>query len=330
MSNLSVIIPVYNDRDNLVKCLDSLEKSLLSDYRLIIVDDGSDDGVGEVAESRCDHFVRVEQNAGQAGARNLGARLASSDLLFFLDADITVEPDTLGRVVGEFNANPEFSALFCSYQEDTPAGNFSSQYKNLQHHFTHQVSLREAATFCGGFGAIRRLVFDQIGGFAQDMRFMEDVDLGYRLHAAGHRILLCPAIQLTHNKRYSLFSLVKSDVFQRAVPWTRVMLERRIFRNDLNTSSNNIASVAIVFMMILALFLYRGSASELAWIQLGLLLVLVWLNRQFLGFVRRVRGNIFAIRAVAMTWLQYAYSGMGLVLGGLAFTWDRMTGGRDD
>ncbi len=330
MSKLSIVIPVYNDRHNLAKCLDALEKSLFKDYQLIVVDDGSTDDSGEVAKSRSDCFLRLDKNMGPSAARNHGARHASADLLFFLDADIVVEADTLGQILEEFAANPEISALFCSYQSDTPSHNFVSQYKNLQHHFTHKIGRREAATFCGGFGAIRRDVFLEKGGFDENIRFMEDVQLGYRLRKAGHRILLCPSIQLTHNKKYSLFSLIKSDIVQRAVPWTRLMLKYREFNNDLNTSSNNIFSVAIVFLMLLALVFHPQGAVARSLLQLGLLLVLILLNRPFLTFVDRLRGALFTLQSVPILWLQYAYSGFGLMLGVLAHIRDRIKGGQCD
>jgi len=325
MNQLSIIIPVYNDRVNLAKCLDALEQSVFTDYQLIVVDDGSNDGSGEVARQRCDQFVRLDRNGGVSGARNQGARYANSDLLFFLDADVMVEPDTLDRITREFESNPEISALFCSYQENTPPKNFVSQFKNLQHHFTHKIARREAVTFCGGFGAIRREVFLDIGGFEESMRFMEDVQLGYRLSKAGKRILLCPSIQLTHNKNYSLFSLVRSDVFQRAVPWTRLMLARQEYHNDLNTSSNNIASVVIVFLMLMAVLFHPPGVWGLLVLQAVLLMILIYLNLDFLQFIRERRGTLFAFRAVAMLWLQYAYSGFGLGLGILAHLRDRLT-----
>ena len=326
MNRLSIIIPVYNDRGNLIKCLDALEQSVFTDYQLIVIDDGSDDGSDEVARNRCDHFVRLDRNMGQSGARNHGARCANADLLFFLDADVMVEPDTLDRILNEFSANPHISALFCSYQENTPSNNFFSQFKNLQHHFTHKIARREAATFCGGFGAIRREVFLGVGGFEEDMRFMEDVQLGYRLNQAEHQILLCPSIQLTHNKKYSLFSLIKSDLFQRAIPWTRLMLKRKTYNNDLNTSSNNIASVVVVFLTLVVLLFHPNGILGLVMIQLGLLLALVFLNLNFLMFLRKSRGVLFALCAIPMLWLQYAYSGFGLVLGTLAHLRDHVKG----
>ena len=68
-----------------------------------------------------------------------------------------------------------------------------SQYRNLLHHFVHQHGNSEASTFWAGCGAIRRSVFEEMGGF-DEQRFptpsIEDIELGYRLRQAGHRILL--------------------------------------------------------------------------------------------------------------------------------------------
>ena len=330
VNKLSVIIPVYNDPDNLGKCLDSLDRSRFKEFQLIVVDDGSEVSCEHVAADRCDEFIRLEQNGGQSAARNLGAGQATADHLLFLDSDIMVEPDTLDRVLQEFGQHPDIAALFCSFQHDTPQKNFFSQFKNLQHHFTHQVSRPDAVTFCGGFGAIRSEVFFGIGGFQENLRFMEDVDMGYRLHNAGHRILLCPAIQLTHNKRYSLASLIKSDLFQRAIPWTRIMLEREIYRNDLNTSSNNVASVVVVFLMLAALMVQPGGITGLVAAESILLLTLVLLNRPFLSYIRKMRGVGFAVLTVGMIWLQYAYSGLGFLLGVLAHYRARLAGSGHD
>ncbi|MEJ8569373.1 glycosyltransferase [Elongatibacter sediminis] len=321
---LSVIIPVYNMREDLERCLDALAQSSLADHESIVVDDGSDDGSAEVAASRCDRLIRLDRNRGQSEARNRGAREARAPLLFFLDADVLVEPETLDRLLEVFQQHADLAAMFCSYQHDTPAGNFSSQYKNLQHHYTHQVSRREAATFCGGFGAIRRELFIDIGGFDSRQRFMEDVDLGYRLHQAGHRILLCPDIQLTHTKRYTLRGLIRSDVLQRAIPWTRVMLERRVFRNDLNTRSNQVLSVALVCLMIVLPLIPGWPGVALIAAESGLLALLLVINSRFLAFLYRKRGSLFVLRAVPMIVLQYAYSGVGLGLGVLAHLRDRM------
>ncbi|HET6565942.1 MAG TPA: hypothetical protein VFG52_11055, partial [Xanthomonadales bacterium] len=150
-----------------------------------------------------------------------------------------------------------------------------------------------------------------------------DVEFGYRLHQAGHRVLLSPEIQLTHTKQYTLFSLVRADVFQRAIPWTRIMLQRRIFQPDLNLRGNNMASVVTVFLMLLApllaVFLPGHMLADLVITEAVLLVLFLLLNQRFLSFLWRSRGSFFALRSVPMLWLQYGYSGMGLVLGILSY-----------
>jgi GT2 family glycosyltransferase/glycosyltransferase involved in cell wall biosynthesis len=320
---ISVIIPVYNSSRSLDLCLDALERSHLQDFELIVVDDHSTDGSDRIASQRCANFLRLEKNSGPSAARNRGAALAHSELLFFLDADVLVEPETLQQVLQGLDEQPGIAGTFCAYQNDTPAGNFVSQYKNLLHHYTHQISAPEAATFCGGYGAILREVFQQLGGFDEGYRAMEDVELGYRLHQAGQRILLSPQIQLTHTKRYSLTGLVRADVLYRAIPWTRIMLQRRIFQSDLNLRRNNVASVAVVFLMILApllcLALQWFSPAALAITEIALLALFLLLNLRFLSFLWRLRGPWFALRSVPMLWLQYVYSGIGFLLGSLSF-----------
>jgi len=320
---LSVIIPVYNAEYSLGQCLDALQGSTLRDFELIVVDDCSTDASAEIARARCNNFIQMEKNSGAAAARNRGSQNARADLLFFLDADVLVEPDTLERVLQVFGRHPDISATFCSYQHDTPVRNFFSQYKNLLHHYTHQISGREAITFCGGYGAIYRKVFLELGGFDETHRAMEDVELGYRLHGSGHRILLSPEIQLTHTKHYTLAGLIRSDVLQRAVPWTRVMLQRRVFRSDLNLRPNNLLSTLVVLTTIIAPLFVR---PVWAW-EGGLLALLVALNLPFLSFLQRMRGIGFAVRAVPMIWLQYAYSGLGVALGLAVYLRDRLRQG---
>src|SRR5262249_23946862 len=159
--------------------------------------------------------------------------------------------------------------------------NFFTKYKNLVHHHTHQTARADAATFCGGFGAVRREVFLEMGGIDETYRALEDVELGYRLYQAGHKILLNKAIQLTHQKRNSFPGLVQSDLFGRAVPWTYLMLRKRIFRNDLNTRTHNCLSILVAFAIpfVLPAALTGAHAGVLAG---ALLLAFLLLNHRFL------------------------------------------------
>src|SRR5262249_5940476 len=135
---------------------------------------------------------------GPAAARNLGARVARGDVLFFLDADVVVPPSALAQAVQVFRDHPEVGALIRSYDDAPGAPNFLSQYKNLFHHYVHQHAREEGYTFWGAAGAIRRDLFLELGGFDEKYRYpsIEDIELGYRLKAAGHRTRVCKTLQV--------------------------------------------------------------------------------------------------------------------------------------
>jgi glycosyltransferase involved in cell wall biosynthesis len=319
---ISVIIPVYNARATLARCLRAVFDSNFNAFEVILVDDCSTDGsLDEVDGFPC-RTIRLERNLGAGGARNRGVELATGEILFFLDADVLAENETLRQVVESFDARPEIAALFGSYQKNTVPGNFTSDYKNLLHHYTHQNSREEAATFCGGFGAIRREVFAEYGGFDEQHRSLEDIELGYRLHLGGCRIYLNKALQLTHCKKYTLRTLIASDLFCRAIPWTRLMLTNGIFRSDMNTQSHNVLSVIAAYLML--------SLVPLLWILpiaggsvfLALAAWFLWLNRKFFRFIFQERGVFFTARTVALNWFGYLYSGCGLVIGVALFVRD--------
>lgn len=321
---MSVIVPVYNGAATLQQCLDRVFSSGFSDLEVIVVLDGCTDASAKIASAYPCKVISLPENRGPGFARNAGVKRSSGQILYFLDSDVLIGPDLFTRLAEAFAAHPEYSAIFGSFEKGTGRENFVSVYKNLLHHYTHQHSNEEAFTFCSGLGAVRREAFVKIGGFDPKWWFMEDIDLGYRLHRAGCRIWLNKDLFSVHLKRYSLASLVRSDVLGRAIPWTRLMLETRLFRNDLNTRFHNVASVP-VSVLLLAALLRRDLWLPMA---LPLAVIFLFLNRGFLTFLLLQRGIWFAIRSAGMCWLGYLYSAVGAAGGALAYLWDRVGSGR--
>src|SRR3954453_14580732 len=210
---LSVVIPVYNAALDLERCLIALEQSTYSEWEVVVADDGSTDGSGEVARRHRAQLVSLSENGGQSRARNRGATAASGEVLLFIDADVCVHADTLARVAAAFASDPDLGALMGSYDDRPAAPSFLSQYKNLFHHYVHQRGCAEAATFWSGCGAIRRRLFLSMGGFNEEFRAIEDIELGYRLRRAGHRIRLEKAVQVTHCKPWPFGTLIRTDLF---------------------------------------------------------------------------------------------------------------------
>lgn len=251
---ITVIVPVHNDKVSLVRCLEALQTSRFDDYEVLIIDDASTDDTPDVAERMGMQVIRLEKNMGPAGARNLGAEHANGEILLFIDADVCANTETLAKVAETFETYPDADAVFGSYDNEPEHRGLFSQYRNLVHHFVHQQSSLDATTFWSGCGAVRKSVFLEHGGFDTNYArpCIEDIELGVRLSNAGHRIVLNPEIQATHLKYWTFWKMIKTDIFDRGVPWTQLMLVQGSMPNDLNLrfSQRISALCAIAYLVI--------------------------------------------------------------------------------
>jgi glycosyltransferase involved in cell wall biosynthesis len=228
---------------------------------ILVVDDQSPDDTAETARGLSARVLVTPKNGGPGAARNLAAEHASGDVLWFVDSDVIAKPGNAARIRDAF-ASPDVGAVFGSY-DDAPASKYwFSQYKNLLHHFHHQKGNRDAVTFWAGCGAVRKDVFLEVGGFdieTYKVPSIEDIELGYRISGAGHRIVLDPALQCKHLKHWTIRNALETDIFKRALPWARLMISREGVTNDLNASTAERlrAVLALVFVLsVLALPLF--------------------------------------------------------------------------
>ncbi len=282
---VSVVVPVHNDPASLDLCLKALEASDHPDFEIIVVDDGSTDRSGEVAANHGTRLIRRSEASGPAAARNAGAREARHPYLFFIDADVCVQPDTLRRGVEVFAGDPTVDAIFGSYDASPRARNLISQYRNLLHHFVHQNSRQEAFTFWSGCGAIKRSVFLEMGGFdtGYDKASIEDIELGSRLREAGRRVVLVKECQAKHLKRWTLWGMIETDVLQRAIPWTLLLLYEGHLPHDLNLKTSQRLSVLLTFGLTATFLLGSWFYHSLLLVPLAVLLGVVLIDRWTLG-----------------------------------------------
>jgi hypothetical protein len=207
-------------------------------------------------------------------------------------------------------------SLAGSYDATPSDPGFFSQYMNLRHHYTHHRAERTNATFWAGCGAVRRDAFLAVGGF-DAQRFprpqIEDIELGYRLRALG-TTRLDPEIQVTHLKRWTLRGTVYTDIVERGVPWTELMLERGGVPNDLNLRTSQRVAAALAPFALVCVGLAPGALlvgrPALALAALCLLGASTWLQRDFIAELARLRGVGFAARAWLFHQVHLTYSAL--------------------
>ena len=321
---ISVIIPVRDGGLGFRRCLQTVIQAVPPSSEIIVVADGDTDGSWRVAEEFGVKVLRNLKPQGPARARNTGAQAARGDILFFLDADVVIHPDALRQVQAAFNNDPPLAALFGSYDDEPGENNFLSQYKNLFHHYVHQISREEASTFWSGCGAGRRKVFLELGGFNETYRkpCIEDIELGYRMKQAGYRIRLSKELQVKHLKRWNIRSLIKSDFFDRALPWTELILRDRRFVNDLNLRFSSRLSVMLTYGLLAALVGGYGWSGSFAAAGVFALLLII-LSMPVYQFFLRKRGFWFMIGTIPWHWFYFFYCGLAFAIGLVQFFFSR-------
>ncbi|MFH1415422.1 MAG: glycosyltransferase [Elusimicrobiota bacterium] len=327
--NISVIIPVRNAAVSLRRCLKSILSSDYKSYEIIVVDDHSVDESVKIAGDFPCRVIIAGSRTGAAVSRNRGAQKAVGEILVFIDADVFVEKNTLGKIARTFMHNPQISAVIGSYARETICKNFFSVYKNLISYYTHQTSSKDAFLFWSGCGAVRKDAFRQVGGFDESFSktSVEDIELGYRLVDAGHRIYLNKKIQVIHHKSYNLLTLVASDLFSRAVPWTKLILKHKKFTNDQDTRINNIISVCMSYLMVVqvAFFIFGIIPLKVFFSAMILTVPSFFIaNAILFRFIVRKKGLLFVIGFIPMNYFTNLYSGFGFILGGIDYISSRM------
>jgi glycosyltransferase involved in cell wall biosynthesis len=308
---ISVIMPVYNGAEfiplSLPPLIDMMHRGEI--LEVIVVDDGSTDGSKQMAETIGAKVLSSGGRLGPGGARNQAANSALGDILWFVDADVVVHSDAARRLGIGFDVE-QVVAVFGSYDSSPPARNFFSQYKNLVHHYYHNRAKDEAHTFWSGCGAVRRAAFLNCGGFDVE-RYqypsIEDIELGHRMIKAGGRIRLLRDVQCTHLKVWRFWNLIHTEIFRRAIPWSRLIVTSgEGIPNDLNVGVAEQTRAVLAGILFLAILAYLTGYISSSLVLFSGLVVLV-ANRDIAVFFNRRGGFLFALFSVFFHQIYYLY-----------------------
>ena len=316
LPTVAVVMPTHGPRRNAAQAMRALGNLHPKPHEIVIVIDtpGTPEDTSLLPSGSL--TVEVPHRSGPARARNAGVDRVASNWVLFVDSDVVVPPDTIQRVLDIVTHRPGLAALFGAYDSNPGDPGFLSQYRNLLHQFVHLQGREAAETFWAGLGAVRVDFFRKVGGF--DPRFqkpsIEDIELGGRIRDHGGAILLEKSLQGTHLKRWTFGSMMRTDLFDRGIPWMRLILGRKQSGTDLSLGWTARLSTALAGIGVAGLVMVPWN-PWIGAIALASLALLVGLNLPFYRYLSTLRGIGFALRAIPFHILFYLTCGLAGVLG---------------
>ena len=214
--NISVIIPVFQDKEGLIDTVTSLlaQDFPKDQYEIIIVDNNSQDGTKQAAiqlQNAHPDLIKVvhqDQIQNSYATRNAGVKEAKGDICCFIDADMTAEADYLANVSRHFDKDEELMYFGCKVKIFETKRTISSRL-NKQHGFKMERYFEKGNFIGTGCLSVRRKIFERIGYFDDRLESGGDKEFGQRIHAAGFKQHYDHDLVLYHPSRSTYSSMLK-------------------------------------------------------------------------------------------------------------------------
>ena len=207
---VSIVICVYNRKDFIKKCLESVLSQTYQHTSIIVIDDGSNDGTAEILESFKEnekiHIHRNVQNLGLMVSRNLGAAMTDSEIVAYLDSDCIAEPNWLEELIKPFTESNDIVITGgkindpspCNYWQIVMLGNNFLAHKSGYIHKIIGCNMAFRRTF------LLNNRFDETLKYGGD-----ETDLCMRVCTTGLKIYYQDSAKVTHHHRNRFASLAK-------------------------------------------------------------------------------------------------------------------------
>jgi glycosyltransferase involved in cell wall biosynthesis len=208
---ISVIVPAYNAAQTIEPCIQALQHQLcLTDYEIIVVDDGSTDKTAELAEAAGATVLRLPHSRA-AAARNAGIRAATGDILCFTDADCTPTLDWLVQMITPFS---DTAVMGCKGVYKTRQRGWVARFVQAEYEDKYDLlRTQETIDFIDTYSAAyRREVLLANGGFDERFSYVEDQELSFRLAAQGHKMVFQPTAIVFHRHSHTLWGYFRKKV----------------------------------------------------------------------------------------------------------------------
>ena len=195
-SDVTVIVPAYNEAASVADTIRSLQAQTAPPFAIIVVDDGSTDGTGDVARALGVTVVRPPTNTGsKAGAQSFGLRYVRTPLTVAIDADTVLAPDALERLLAAFRGPAVAAACGFVLPQRVRSLWERGRYIEYLFAFTYYKQLQDyygkPLISSGCFSMYRTEILGAQGGWS-NRTLAEDVDLTWSLYQTGHEVRFVP------------------------------------------------------------------------------------------------------------------------------------------
>ncbi len=247
----SLIMPAHGTRAWIGEAIESVRAQTLTDWELIVVDDGSPDGLAEVVAPllRDERITLIRQaNAGASAARNVGAAQSRAPLLSFIDSDDVLAPDFLERTASILASQPGVGIVGCLMErfDERPGdhggvaepalGQFEPWWDTphcLAEFLTHPFAYHGAT--------MRRSLFEVTGGYSTDLAIHEDFEIWLKVIASGGRPHILPSPHYFWRENPDSVTRSESEYNVRLPESRAIVLDRFLRSSTVPTEARRVA-----------------------------------------------------------------------------------------
>lgn len=188
---VSIITPSYNQGQFIKRTIDSVLSQDYSNIEYIVMDGGSTDNTVDVLKEYNDKITWVsEKDNGQTHAINKGIQACTGDIIAYLNSDDIYLPDTITKIVNEFNKKPTIDFLYGDFWGIDKYDNILSKVKTIP--FDNNILIYDANFICQPASFYRKRLFDMIGLFDESLHFLMDYEFFLRAAKRKANIRLYP------------------------------------------------------------------------------------------------------------------------------------------
>jgi glycosyltransferase involved in cell wall biosynthesis len=312
---ISIVIPNHNNAKTIGLCLEAVYASTYTDFEVIVVDDCSSDNSAAVINKYPCRHIQLTEHGGASKARNTGAENGSGEIIFFIDADCILQPDTLATAAAATREEGPGVVIGGTYTWQPYDRDFFSRFQSIYIHYSETKNVSDPDYIATHAMLIPAELFKKSGGFNEKfLPIIEDVEFCHRLKRLGFSLRMKPDIQVQHIFNFTFLRSMRNGI-KKSKYWSLYSISNRDLLADSGTASqefkfNVLACFSMIILLLIGLLLHR-------WFFLLPVVLLfganLYFNRNLIRAFFRVSGPLFAFSALLYYTFVYPFAvGIGV------------------